>query len=97
MTPLRVLAPRGLVDQVLVNLLLNFRAAMPDGGTVEITMSVTTVESEAKGELEPGRYLAFGVADSGPGMPVEVAEHAFEPFFSTRAGSHGTGLGFSTA
>jgi signal transduction histidine kinase/CheY-like chemotaxis protein len=80
---------RGRVEQILLNLALNARDAMPDGGTLEIRTEPSTLP----GEHEPG--VRVTVSDSGTGMPSAVIAHAFDPFFSTKAEGEGTGLGLS--
>ncbi len=80
-----VLADRGQLAQVLLNLAVNAGDAMPDGGTLTI----------ATARLDDGE-VGFVVTDTGQGMPPDVIEHAFEPFFTTKAPGHGTGLGLAT-
>ncbi|GIJ47187.1 histidine kinase [Virgisporangium aliadipatigenens] len=83
------------LEQVLVNLAVNARDAMPGGGTV--TMSTDNLEIHEKdGNLKPGRYVTVKVADSGRGMPEDVMARAFEPFFTTKPKGEGTGLGLAT-
>jgi PAS domain S-box-containing protein len=85
------------IEAALVNLVLNARDAMPNGGRVTISASIEMVGEEpaaAGDELHPGSFLAISVADTGAGMPPEVLEHVFDPFFTTKA-SGGTGLGLS--
>jgi two-component system cell cycle sensor histidine kinase/response regulator CckA len=94
-----VLADPGQVEQVLVNLAVNARDAMPDGGTLTIDTCNLTVDADAiaGGSLgRLGRNLRLRVSDSGTGMPPDVAEHVFEPFFTTKADGAGTGLGLAT-
>lgn len=84
--------------QVLVNLALNARDAMPQGGELEIRADNVAFEAA---ELTPrgldfGRYVRIRVRDTGSGMTPEVLQHAFEPFFTTKAGSGGTGLGLAS-
>jgi PAS domain S-box-containing protein len=87
----------GQVEQVILNLAVNARDAMPSGGRLRIvTENVTIPAGSARpGEPAPGDYVLLSVADSGTGMTPEVLAHAFEPFFTTK-GSHGTGLGLAT-
>jgi two-component system, cell cycle sensor histidine kinase and response regulator CckA len=83
----------GQVEQMLASLAANARDAMPEGGTLVIDTAYQRV-AEGHPELDPGEYVRLRVSDSGEGMPPEVAERAFEPFYSTRTGS--TGLGLAT-
>ncbi|MBI4954519.1 MAG: GAF domain-containing protein [Myxococcales bacterium] len=86
-------------EQVVVNLVVNARDAMPAGGTVALGTTPVEVRSPLPAShlgLKPGRYLSLRVVDSGHGMAPEVLERAFDPFFSTK-GAQGTGLGLATA
>ncbi len=87
----------GQVEQVILNLAVNARDAMPSGGRLRIaTENVVVHPGPARpGEPAPGDYLLLSVVDSGSGMSPEVLAHAFEPFFTTK-GSQGTGLGLAT-
>ena len=89
----------GHVEQILVNLAVNSRDAMPDGGTLVIDTENLDVDVEyarSTPGLVPGRYVRLRVGDSGAGMTKEVLEHVFEPFFTTKPAGHGTGLGLAT-
>ena len=92
-------ADRGQVEQVLVNLAVNARDALPDGGTIRV--AATPVELNARElavrpDLVPGPYVRLSVADTGSGMSEETARRAFEPFFTTKGPGQGTGLGLAT-
>jgi two-component system, cell cycle sensor histidine kinase and response regulator CckA len=84
----------GQLEQVLVNLAINARDAMPDGGTLHIDTSVVDV-GRPYFQMPSGRYVRLSVSDTGSGMPPDVLAHIFEPFFTTK-GSKGTGLGLSS-
>jgi PAS domain S-box-containing protein len=94
-----VMADPGQLEQVLVNLAVNARDAMPGGGTLTVDTGNITVDDEtiaggSKAQL--GRNVRLRVSDSGTGMPADVAAHAFEPFFTTKPEGAGTGLGLAT-
>lgn len=87
----------GSLTQVLMNLAINARDAMPNGGRLEIktsTRALTASSADPLG-LEPGTYVALEVADNGMGMPPEVLARAFEPYFTTKPTGKGTGLGLA--
>jgi two-component system cell cycle sensor histidine kinase/response regulator CckA len=93
-----VLADRGQIEQVLVNLALNARDAMPEGGILTFTTGTADL-SEAPGTVwsgtRPGLCAKLTVSDTGRGMDAETMSRAFEPFFTTRPPGQGTGLGLS--
>jgi PAS domain S-box-containing protein len=94
-----VLADPGQIEQVLVNLAVNARDAMPGGGTLTLhtaNMDVDADQSGIRAELSPGPYVSLRVSDTGAGMPQEIVDRAFEPFFSTKAKGEGSGLGLAT-
>jgi CheY-like chemotaxis protein len=87
------------VEQVIVNVALNARDAMPHGGALHIETATLVVEPGETfdwGHLEPGRYAVMRVSDTGHGMSAEVQARVFEPFFTTKDVGKGTGLGLST-
>ena len=91
------LADRSQLQSAIVNLALNARDAMPEGGTLQLSASDVELNSESAAgyEVEPGRFVVLRVTDTGFGMAPETAEHIFEPFFSTKPTGRGTGLGLS--
>lgn len=99
-SPATVEGDRLMLEQALMNLILNARDAMPDGGELTVTTDVLELQRPLRhptGEVAPGRWARVEVRDSGTGMAPEVAEHAFEPFFTTKPTGRGSGLGLSTA
>jgi two-component system, cell cycle sensor histidine kinase and response regulator CckA len=91
-------ADEGSIEQVIMNLAVNARDAMPDGGELLIKTENTTVDPEYCHRISagrPGRFVCLSIADTGTGMDELVQEHIFEPFFTTKAAGKGTGLGLS--
>ncbi|HJR01332.1 MAG TPA: CHASE domain-containing protein [Methylomirabilota bacterium] len=95
----RVKADPSQMQQVLMNLAVNARDAMPDGGRIRVSIRDVLVDEAAalhQSNLPPGPYVALAVSDTGTGMSAETAAHIFEPFFTTKEQGKGTGLGLST-
>ncbi|MFW6303428.1 MAG: PAS domain S-box protein [Candidatus Sumerlaeota bacterium] len=98
-SPWMIHADRGMIEQVLVNLCVNARDAMPDGGQIVINTSNVKVSADfckQHEEIQPGSYVVMRVSDNGQGMAQEVRESALQPFFTTKEPGKGTGLGLST-
>ena len=90
---IRVLGDEVQIEMAVLNLALNARDAMPEGG--ELTISTQPVRLEYDRELPAGEYVELAVRDTGAGMPPEVVARAFDPFFTTKGTGKGTGLGLS--
>jgi PAS domain S-box-containing protein len=94
-----ILADAGQIEQVLLNLCVNARDAMPGGGRITIATGRERIGREfceQRPWAHPGEFVVVQVADTGPGIPPEVLEHIFEPFFTTKEVGKGTGLGLAT-
>ena len=93
-----VRADSAQLEQVLMNLAVNARDAMPNGGALAIRTENVTVrqDGESSADLPPGEYIKLTVRDSGTGMPDDVKTRAFEPFYTTKEIGKGTGLGLAT-
>ena len=92
-------ADAGQMEQVLMNLVLNARDAMPNGGSIVVRTADVELDSPMLhrfGQLESGHYATLSVRDAGSGMTEEILDHLFEPFFTTKAQGKGTGLGLAT-
>ncbi|MBL8629194.1 MAG: PAS domain-containing protein [Rhodospirillaceae bacterium] len=93
----RAKADLAQLENVLVNLVINARDALPNGGKVTIEASNAHLDSSYADDVDvpPGQYVLLAVSDTGVGMPAEIASKAFEPFFTTKGVGKGTGLGLS--
>lgn len=94
-------ADPGQMEQVIVNLVVNARDAMPEGGTLGIRTANAVFDETSSPRFEdltmaPGRYALVSISDTGVGMPPEVQTRVFEPFYTTKAPGEGTGLGLAT-
>lgn len=97
-SPCTVHADPVQISQVIMNLIVNARDAMPEGGTITILTDVIRLEDPHEAEmifLKPGKYAWMSIQDSGLGMDQTTLEHIFEPFFTTKEAGKGTGLGLS--
>jgi two-component system, cell cycle sensor histidine kinase and response regulator CckA len=94
-----ITADRGQIEQVIMNLVINARDAIPEGGTITLSTADVDVSSTIFTEptnTEPGSYVTLEVTDTGSGMDEATRERIFEPFFTTKGPGKGTGLGLST-
>jgi len=95
-----VRADRGQIEQVIMNLAVNARDAMPGGGRLVIETRSLHIDQQfanTRPEMQPGEFVVVSVTDTGSGMTDEVKAHIFEPFFTTKDRSRGTGLGLATS
>jgi len=98
-TPLWTRADPGMLDQVVLNLAVNARDAMPEGGQLQIETLrtfVDEVQARRQGNIAPGDYVGLRVSDTGGGIAPDILPRIFEPFFTTKAPGKGTGLGLAT-
>lgn len=91
-------ADTGQIEQIIINLVLNARDAMPNGGKLIIETRPVIIDAPLRGAkpaIKPGKYAALSISDTGSGMDENVMDHIFEPFFTTKPVGQGTGLGLS--
>ena len=94
---LRVSADPTRLHQILMNLVVNARDAMPDGSTIRCTARTESLDEDMSHlPLDPGTYVSIAVSDTGHGIAPHTLDRIFDPFFATKPKGHGTGLGLST-
>jgi len=94
----RIEGDQSRLEQIILNIIINARDAMPDGGLITIKTREITIEKDRfdmPAFIPPGRYIVLTISDTGKGMPPEIAQRIFEPFFTTKGRGKGTGLGLS--
>jgi len=89
-------ADRNQIDQVIINLCINARDAMPHGGAITVSIGFRMLEDSNHHGLPPGEYVELALSDTGSGMTEEVQSQLFQPFFTTKPKGRGTGLGLAT-
>ena len=95
-----VKADAGQIEQVIMNMVINARDAMPKGGDLTLETANVTIDEQGAGrdsELKPGNYVMLAITDTGVGMSEDVRARVFDPFFTTKGVGEGTGLGLSTS
>jgi PAS domain S-box-containing protein len=90
-------ADQSQIEQILLNLVVNARDSMPEGGRIGITTCDVEIEAGMRVDLLAGQYACLTVTDTGMGIDAEIVDHIFEPFFTTKPRGEGTGLGLATA